>query len=105
MGSQALRDLLAPFLPLSLVRQRPVAEHSTARPPERKPLFRGEDDGRFSTFLGATHLAAELMEHGSKAQGISQAKGVGNLLREGDRLLAPRQPLIRIAQYPQRPGG
>src|SRR5215475_2859270 len=104
MGLQALRDLLVPFLHLSLVRQRPAAEHSTARPPERKPLFRGEEDGRFSTFLGATHLAAELMEHGRKDQSITQAKRVGNLLREGDRLLAPRQPLLRIAQYPQRPG-
>ena len=28
-----------------------------------------------------------------------------NLLRQGHRLVALRQPLVRIAQEPQRPGG
>ena len=45
------------------------------------------------------------MEHGSKAQGKTQAKGVRTLLRQGHRLVAPRQPLVRIAKIPQRPGG
>ena len=45
------------------------------------------------------------MEHGSKVQGKTQAKGVRTLLRQGHRFLAPRQPLVRIAQVPQRPGG
>ena len=45
------------------------------------------------------------MEHGSTAQGKTQAKGVRTLLRQGHRLVAPRQPLVRIAQEPQRPGG
>ena len=43
------------------------------------------------------------MEHGSSAQGITQAIGVRTLLRQGQRLIEPRQPLVRIAQGPQRP--
>src|SRR6266568_4532066 len=36
---------------------------------EWNPLFRGEADSGFSTLLGGTHVTAELMEHGSHAQG------------------------------------
>ena len=32
-------------------------------------------------------------------------KGCATLLRQGHRLVAPRQPLVRIAQVPQRPRG
>ena len=45
------------------------------------------------------------MEHSSPVQGKTQAKGVCTLLRQRHRLLAPRQPLFRIAQVPQCPGG
>ena len=69
----------------------------------RKSLFRGKADNGFSTLLGCTHLAAELMEHRSSTQGNTQAKGVHNLLRQSYRFVAPRQPLVRIAQEPQRP--
>ena len=34
----------------------------------------------------------------AKLKAESQAKGVRNLLRQGHRLVAPRQPLVRIAQ-------
>src|SRR5215831_5814504 len=105
MGSQALVDLLGPFLRLSLLRQCPASHHSTNRPPARKSLFRGEADGGFCALLGSTHLAAELMEHGSKAQSKTQAKEVRILLRQRYRLLAPSQPLVRIPQRPQRPRG
>src|SRR5215510_13088716 len=97
-------DLRQPFLRLCLMCQCPAAQSSTVCDPERKSLFRGKADGGFSTFLGATHLTTELMDHSSTAQDPPQAKGVCNLLREGHRLLALRQPLVRIAQTPQRPG-
>src|SRR5438874_1608571 len=71
----------------------------------RKPLIRGEADGGFGTFLAQTHIAAERMEEGSKHQGMSQAKRIRKLLRQGRRLNAPRQPLLRIAQTPQCPSG
>src|SRR5262245_50518745 len=45
------------------------------------------------------------MEHGSIAQDRTQAKGVCHLLRQDYRLLFPHQPLVRIAQYPQRTSG
>src|SRR5689334_23000552 len=44
------------------------------------------------------------MEYSSGAEGISQAMGVRTLLRQGHRLVASRQSLVRIAKEPQRPG-
>src|SRR4051812_42318781 len=49
IGSQALLDLLDAFLSLSLVCQYPAAQYSTECLPLRKSLFRGEDNGGFST--------------------------------------------------------
>ena len=37
-------------------------------------------------------------------QGAAEAKRMCALLCQRHRLLAPRQPLVRIAQHPQRPG-
>src|SRR4029453_7071238 len=105
MGSQALMHLLDPFLSLSLLRQCPAAQYSTERHPERKSLFHGETDRGFGTLLGSTPLAAELMEHGSKGQDKTQAKGVRTLLRQRHRLLALRPPLLRKAKYPQWQSG
>jgi hypothetical protein len=45
------------------------------------------------------------MEDSSMTQSITQAKGMRTLLRQGHRLVVPRQPLVRIAKPPQRPGG
>jgi len=45
------------------------------------------------------------MEHASPAQGKTEAKGVYTLLRQRHRLLASRQPLVRIAKITQRPVG
>src|SRR5262249_41444478 len=102
---QALMHLLDPLTSLSLLCQRPAAHHSPDHHPERKSLVCGERDSGFCTFLGSTSLAAKLMEPGSTAQGISQAKGMGTLLPKGHRFVVPRQPLSRIAKIPQRPGG
>src|SRR5215475_3588326 len=105
MGCQALVHLLDAFLRLScLLRQCPATQESTTRPPDGKSLCCGEAHGGFGTLLGGMPLAAYLMEHGSKAQDKIQAKGMCTLLRQGYRLLAPCQPLRRIAQEPQRPG-
>src|SRR5439155_24835009 len=104
-GYQALGDLLDPFLCLSLVCHCPAAHEKTTRSPERKPLIRGDADGGFRILLGRMPLMAQqLMEPGSKAQGETQAKRVGTLLRQGHCLVVPCQPLVRIAQIPQRPG-
>src|SRR5713101_6849887 len=104
IGHQALLDLLAPLPSLSLLRQRPAAQDRTTCTPVWESLFGGEDNGGFGALLGGTPFPAELMEHRRKAQGKTQTKGVRNLLRQGHRLLALRQPLVRIAQVPQRPG-
>ena len=73
-GPQALVHLLDACLRLSLVcQQRPAAQYITKRDPVWKSLLRGEPNGGFCTFLGNTHLPAELMEHGSNAQGIIEA--------------------------------
>ena len=44
------------------------------------------------------------MEPGSKDQGKSQAKGVRQLLGQGECLVAPLQGLVWIAKIPQGPG-
>src|SRR5215470_1467783 len=104
MGSQALLDLRDAFLRLSLLCQCPAVQYSTQCHPMRKSLLCGETDGAFGILLRGRHLAAELMEQGSNTQGITQVKGVCHLLCQGQRLLAPHQPLLRIAQTPQRRG-
>src|SRR4029453_4134226 len=86
------------------MRQRPTVQQRTHRPPVRKSLFCGEAEGGFGTLLGSLPLPAELMEPGSNAPGIRQAKGVRTLLRQGHRLVVPCQPLVRIAKTPQRAG-
>src|SRR5262249_47029662 len=63
-----------------------------------------EEGGSGGVFLGATLLTAVLMEYRRTTQGKSQAKGMSNLLCQGHRLLALCQPLVRIAEVPQRPG-
>src|SRR5262245_22977667 len=67
-------------------------------------MFLGEVENGFGTVLGTMHLATEIMDCGSTVQGVSQAKGVCPLLRQGHRLLDPRQPLVRIAQQPEEMG-
>src|SRR5262249_10368742 len=99
-GSQAFGELLNPVLRLSLVCQRPASQDNTTRLQERKALVRGKADEGFSLLLGSTHLTAELMGHHCTTQGMSQAIGVGNLLRQRHCLLAPCQSLVRIAQHP-----
>src|SRR5215471_3079394 len=102
MGSQALVHLRDSFLCLSLVCQRPAVEETTDRYPVWESLFLCETEGGCGVFLGAMRLATEQMEHSSSTQGTPQAVGVRNLLRERHHLLVLRQPLIRIAQGPQR---
>src|SRR5215471_20782774 len=97
-------DLRDAFLRLSLVRQRPATQDRTECHPLRKSLLHGEADGGFCAFLGSTHLATQLMEQGSSRQGVAQAMRVGNVLRQGQRLLVLCQPLVRRAQVPQCPG-
>src|SRR6266446_8750525 len=77
----------------------------SSRHPVLKFLLLGEAEEGCGTFLGQPHLAAEEMEHSSKEQRESQAKGVGNLQRQGHRCMALCQSLVRIPQRPQRPGG
>src|SRR5262245_30768774 len=87
------------------MRQSPAAQGDTTRSPEGKSLFLRQGHGGFGTFLGVMLLTTELMEHGSKAQSKRQAKRVVNLPRYGHRLLALRQPLLRIPKTPQRQSG
>src|SRR5436309_7827169 len=94
--------LLAPLSGLSLLCQRPAAQHRTVRPPERKSLFLGEEEHRFRALLGGMLLTAQLMEHRSKAQGKTEAKGMCTLLRPRQRFVASHLPLVKIAKQPQR---
>src|SRR5215510_10923503 len=90
---------------LSLLCQYPAAQQRTDCYPERKILLLRDAVGGFRMLLHSRHLAAELMEHGGKGQDKTPAKGVRTLLRQRHRRVAPRQPLLRIATYPQRHSG
>jgi hypothetical protein len=46
-------------------------------------------------------LSTKLVEHGSIAQGTSQAKGMRQLLAQGERLALPVESLVWIAKKPQ----
>src|SRR5262249_324507 len=80
----------------------PATQEKTTRPPVRKPLLRSDADRGFRILLGGMPLTAQLMEHSSKAQGTTEAKGMGTLLRQRQRFVASCQPLVRIAKQPQR---
>src|SRR5262245_43464005 len=98
MGSQALLHLPDPFLDLSLVDQCPATQETTDRHPERKSLFFGEENDGFGALLDGTYLATELMQCRHPTAGDTQAKGMRQLLREGQSLVAPCERLVRIAQ-------
>src|SRR5262245_13603335 len=100
-GTQALLDLHDAFVRLSLLRQCPATQESTDRHPEPESLFLREADRGFSAFLGSPHLTAECMENASPDEGRTEAVGVCQVLRQGQRLVIPRQPLLRIAQQPE----
>src|SRR6516162_5671366 len=101
-GRPALVELLDPCLRLSLLHQCPATQDRTDRYPGRESLGLGEEDGGFGALLAYPPLAAELMEYCCHAQGIGEAQGVCQLLRQQHCVLAPCQRLVRIAQMPQR---
>src|SRR5262245_22435961 len=81
-GSQALGELLDPFLGLScLLRQSPATHERTSRYPLRKSLPLRDADGGFRMLLHRRHLTTELMEQGSMTQDQTQTQGVRHLLR------------------------
>ena len=67
----------------------------------REPLRATERNRCLGQLVGCWPLPAELPEMGSKVKGESQAKGVRQLLGQGERLAAPLQGLLRIAKQPQ----
>src|SRR5262245_65750308 len=63
-----------------------------------------EREQGLDVFLGAEHLAAQVMEPGHKPQGKGQALRVRQLPGQGERLLGARQGLTGISQTPEGPG-
>ena len=90
-----------PLLYLFLFSQCPASTDRAFRQPVGESLLNRERHGCLSTLLGCLTLPAELIEYGSKIQSKSQAKGVRELLSQGERLVAPLQGLVRIAKEPQ----
>ena len=71
------------------------------RQSQRKPLLACERHSGLRTCLGQGRLPAQVMEHGSPAQGKVQAIGVRHLLGQGESLLAAGQRLVRIPEEPE----
>src|SRR5262249_28412418 len=94
-----------PFPRLSMARQCPATQDRPSRRPERKALFRREDDGGFGTLLGNMLLTTELMEYRCTTQGKTEAKRVRNLLCQTQRFVHLEPRLGWIPQQPQCPRG
>src|SRR5262245_39100467 len=103
-GAQALLDLRDPFLRLSLLHQRPATQDRTDCHPLWKSLGGREANGGFGAFQGETHLTAQYVDENGIDEGRAEAVGVCQVLRQGQRLIDPRQPLPRIAQQPEGKG-
>src|SRR5713226_3032049 len=73
VSSQALVYLGNSLLSLSLPNQRPAPKDSPMRQPVGKSLLSTEGNRSLGPLLGRLSLPAELVEHGSEAQGKSQA--------------------------------
>src|SRR5262249_38609316 len=104
-GAQTLLKLRDAFLSLSLslLCQRPATQERTDRHPEWESLVLRKADSGFSAFLGSTPLTTQAMIFASTDEGRTEAVRVYQVLRQGHRLVDPRQPLLRIAQTPQCP--
>ena len=99
-GRDALARLRNPLRALPLLGQRPAPENGAPRAPEWKPLLGGEGDCGRCPLLRGRSFPAQLMEPGSKGE----AKGVRQLLGEGEGFADYPQGLARIAKIPQRLG-
>src|SRR5262249_28384772 len=71
---------------------------------QSEPLLPREGYGYLCLRLGCLTLPPELMDHGSRVEGIRQAERMRELLGQGQRLMAPLEGLIRIPQQPERSG-
>src|SRR5205823_8447549 len=106
--SQALPHLGYTLLPLPLsclrltilLGQRPPSKDCPLREEDRNPLLGREGYPCPCPLLRQWPFPAELMEPGRKAQGKRQAEGVRHLLGQRQRLVAPVQGLVWIAQPP-----
>src|SRR4030095_10911388 len=94
-GAQTLLDLYDAFLRLPLLRQCPATENGTERHPEGESLFLRHGQGGVRAFLGSTYLTAEYMEEASTDEGRTETVGVCQVLCQSQRLIDPRQPLLR----------
>src|SRR5262249_44001959 len=103
-GRYALVHLRNPLRALALLGQHRAPENCSPRFPKWKPLVGCEGNGCSGLLLRCLSFPAQLMEPGSKGEGKSEAKGVRQLLGEGERIVDTSQGLLRIAEIPQRPG-
>src|SRR5262249_30760142 len=99
-GRYALAHLRNPLRALSLLGQHRAPENCSPRFPEWKPLVSCEGNGCCCPLLHCLSFPAQLIEPESKGE----AKGVRQLLGEGEGFVDSPQGLVRIAEIPQRPG-
>src|SRR5262249_50000067 len=103
-SSEPLVELGNSLLPLSLHGQRPTSHGHANRQELWKPLLAGERHTCLCPLLGGVSLPTGVMQHGRIVEGSRQAEGVRQVLGQGDRLVAPCEGLVWIAELPEGPG-
>jgi hypothetical protein len=91
---------------LSLLRKRRAPRERSVCPPQRrKPMLAYQGNGGLRPCLRGPAVPAELIEKGTEGELLSQGKWVRQRLGQGQRFLAPRERLIRIAEHLQGNAG
>src|SRR5262245_2505792 len=68
-------------------------------------MFAGNGNGGFSVFTRDAFFPAQLMNNCREKQGMREAMRFGQLTRQSQSRLDPRQSLIGLTKKPQCPGG
>ena len=89
---------------LAPLRQHPAPHHRRHPRPVSKALLGGKRHQWLAQLFGRLDLPAELVKQGTMAEGDGQGEVVCHLPGQGQRFVAFRQGLIRIAKAPQCPG-
>src|SRR5713226_2794186 len=103
-GGQPFLYLRNPLFVAPLLGHRPAAHASRHGQPSGKPVLDTEGDHTLCGLLSCACLPPRLTQNGDKKLGKSEAKGMRYSLSKRERLIAPFESLVRVAEKPQSGG-